>query len=112
MSSKIYIHLKRSPIGTTPDQRKNLLGLGLMRRGNYRVIDDTASNRGMIRKVIHLVEVSNKPLEKAPKTKKVSFEIIPGDVATGTEKKAKKSVSKVAQEKSAGKKTTKKTAKK
>ncbi|MEZ4820334.1 MAG: 50S ribosomal protein L30 [Bdellovibrionota bacterium] len=47
----------RSKIATTPKQRESLNGLGLTHRGRTRVLDDTASIRGMIKKVIHLVDV-------------------------------------------------------
>jgi len=57
MPSQIEIRLRRSPIRTTPNQRENLQGLGLRRREQTVVLQDTSSIRGMIRKVIHLVEV-------------------------------------------------------
>ncbi|MCB1198042.1 MAG: 50S ribosomal protein L30 [Deltaproteobacteria bacterium] len=54
---KITVTMVRSKIATTPKQRESLNGLGLTHRGRTRVLDDTASIRGMIKKVIHLVDV-------------------------------------------------------
>ena len=57
MSGQLKITLRRSRIGTTPRQREVLRGLGL-RRINSRVLrEDTPSIRGMVNKVVHLVEV-------------------------------------------------------
>jgi large subunit ribosomal protein L30 len=46
-----------SPIGRRADQEATLKGLGLNRRHRVRVLEDTPSVRGMIRKVRHLVRV-------------------------------------------------------
>ena len=46
-----------SPIRRKSDQRATLVGLGLNRVGRTRTLEDTASVRGMIAKVAHLVEV-------------------------------------------------------
>ena len=46
-----------SPIRRTKDQRATLRGLGLDRIGRKSVLEDTASIRGMIAKVAHMVEV-------------------------------------------------------
>jgi len=54
---KIEVILRRSKIATTPNQRKNLKGLGLSRREKPVIHSDNPSVRGMIQKVIHLVEV-------------------------------------------------------
>lgn len=56
--SKIQIKLVRSVIGTTPNQRKNVEALGLKKRESVVVKEDNAQIRGMINKVIHLVEVT------------------------------------------------------
>ena len=55
--SEITIQLVRSRIGATPAQRRVLDALGLRRRESARKFDDNPSLRGMIAKVIHLVEV-------------------------------------------------------
>lgn len=47
----------KSPIGFQKTQRVVLLGLGLKRIGNSRVLEDTPSIRGMIKKVSHLITV-------------------------------------------------------
>jgi large subunit ribosomal protein L30 len=46
-----------SPIGRPADQRATLVGLGLNKMHRTRVLEDTPSVRGMIRKVQHLVTV-------------------------------------------------------
>ncbi len=55
--SDIKIKLTRSRIGTTPNQRKVLDALGLRKREQVKVHTDSPSVRGMIAKVVHLVEV-------------------------------------------------------
>ena len=47
----------RSAIGRKADQRSTLIGLGLNKIGRTRELEDTASVRGMINKVKHLVRV-------------------------------------------------------
>jgi large subunit ribosomal protein L30 len=46
-----------SPIGRPKDQRATLVGLGLNKMHRSRVLEDTASVRGMCEKVSHLVKV-------------------------------------------------------
>lgn len=46
-----------SPIGRRQDQRETLIGLGLNKLHRSRELEDTASVRGMIEKVKHLVRV-------------------------------------------------------
>jgi large subunit ribosomal protein L30 len=108
--SKITLHLRRSAIGTTPDQRANLLGLGLIKTGKYKVLTDTASVRGMIRKVIHLVDVVKGEHLPVRKKAKKGFEVIAGS-APAAAKKDKKSSVKTTEAK-ASKKPAKKAAKK
>jgi large subunit ribosomal protein L30 len=57
MSKKITIRLKRGTIACPPDQRATVRGLGLKRREQVRTLENTPSVRGMIKKVLHLVEV-------------------------------------------------------
>ena len=57
MSGKIRITLRHSRIGSTPRQRQVLRGLGLGRVDSSVVRPDDAAIRGMVQKVIHLVEV-------------------------------------------------------
>jgi large subunit ribosomal protein L30 len=46
-----------SPIGRDGKQRKTLIGLGLNKMHKSRILEDTMSIRGMIKKVHHLVSV-------------------------------------------------------
>lgn len=57
MSGQLKITLRRSRIGTTPRQREVLRGLGLRRINSNVLREDTPSIRGMVNKVVHLVEV-------------------------------------------------------
>ena len=57
MPKKLKIIQKRSIIDRTEPQKRTIEALGLG-RPNYSVVhEDTPQIRGMIRKVIHLVEV-------------------------------------------------------
>ena len=56
MESRMEITLKRSPIGRPGIQRKILTGLGLQRLHQTVVRKDTPEIRGMMAKVIHLIE--------------------------------------------------------
>jgi len=57
MSDKmIKVTLRRSEIGTSPNQRLTLHGLGLRRLGRSVIVKDSPAVRGMIAKVAHLVE--------------------------------------------------------
>jgi large subunit ribosomal protein L30 len=49
--------LKRSSAGRPDTQRKTLAGLGLNRVGKRVYLKDTPAVRGMLYKVVHLVEV-------------------------------------------------------
>ena len=109
--NKITVHLRRSAIGTTPDQRANLLGLGLIKTGKYKVLIDTASVRGMIRKVIHLVDVVKGEQIPVRKKFKKGFEVIAGSAPakkTKTAEKASATTAKAAPKKAATKKAAKK----
>lgn len=54
---RLKVSLNRSLIGQTKRQRDSVRGLGLKKRHDTVVVEDTASNRGMIDKVAHLVTV-------------------------------------------------------
>ena len=54
----LKIKLIRSRIGALPKQRKVLDALGLNRMNKVKEFKDSASVRGMIAKVSHMVEVS------------------------------------------------------
>jgi large subunit ribosomal protein L30 len=59
MTSQGNITVKQigSPIGRQKSQRATLIGLGLNKLHKSRIVEDTPSIRGMIRKVNHLVIV-------------------------------------------------------
>jgi large subunit ribosomal protein L30 len=53
----ITVKFKRSTIGCTQVQIDTVRGLGLRRLHDERTLENTPAVRGMIKKVIHLVEV-------------------------------------------------------
>ena len=57
MAGKLKITLKRSRIGRLPGQRKVLDGLGLKRRHQVVVRDDTPAIRGMVKKIDFMLNV-------------------------------------------------------
>ncbi len=56
-SKVLAITLRRSGIGGTQRQRQTLRGLGLRRIGHTVLRRDSASLRGMVVRVAHLIEV-------------------------------------------------------
>jgi large subunit ribosomal protein L30 len=60
MTSKkrsITLKLKKGTIACDPKQRATVNGLGLKRREQEVTLENTPSVRGMVKKVLHLVEV-------------------------------------------------------
>jgi len=53
----VFVTLVRSPIGYTKDQKQTVLALGLRRMHQTIEHSDTPALRGMIRKVLHLLQV-------------------------------------------------------
>jgi large subunit ribosomal protein L30 len=53
----VRVTLVRSPIGYTKDQKKTVLALGLRRMHQTVEHQDSPAVRGMIQKIIHLVQV-------------------------------------------------------
>jgi len=53
----ITVRLKKGTIACNPKQRATVCGLGLKRREQVVTLENTPSVRGMIKKVLHLVEV-------------------------------------------------------
>lgn len=53
----IKVQQVKSKIGAPIDQKRTLLALGLRKISQVVEVEDTPSNRGMIRKVHHLVNV-------------------------------------------------------
>jgi large subunit ribosomal protein L30 len=54
---KIKVKLVKSLIGTKPDHRACVRGLGLRRLNSTAEVLDTPSNRGMINKVSYLLKL-------------------------------------------------------
>lgn len=54
---KITIRLKKGLRGCTQEQRATVQGLGLRHVMHERTLENSSSVRGMIKKVIHLVDV-------------------------------------------------------
>jgi len=53
----ITIQLKKGVIACNPSQRATVRGLGLRRRHQERTLENTPAVRGMIKAVLHLVDV-------------------------------------------------------
>jgi ribosomal protein L30 len=62
----IEVEQIRSPIRRHGSQRGTLKGLGLGRIGQIRWVPDTPSNRGMIKKILHLVQINHDPAAPKP----------------------------------------------
>lgn len=58
--SQIIVKLKKSTIKATDKQQACVRGLGLKKIGQSRELKNTPEVRGMIKKVIHLLEVVEK----------------------------------------------------
>lgn len=52
----ITVTLKKSTNGSTDLQKANVRGLGLRKLGTKRTLENTPAIRGMIKKVIHLLD--------------------------------------------------------
>jgi large subunit ribosomal protein L30 len=57
MVKQLKVTLRRSTIGQNDKQHATVVGLGLRRIGGSRVLENTPAVRGMVKKVMHLVEV-------------------------------------------------------
>jgi large subunit ribosomal protein L30 len=55
--TRLKVTLSRSSIGCDERQRATLKGLGLRKIGGSRLLENTPSVRGMVKSVIHLIEV-------------------------------------------------------
>jgi large subunit ribosomal protein L30 len=58
VSSKLEVRQVVSVFGRPPAQRAVMKGLGLRGLGSTVVVDNTPSFRGMVKKVLHLVQVT------------------------------------------------------
>jgi large subunit ribosomal protein L30 len=56
--SRLQLTCKHSAIGTSARQRAQLKGLGLRHPGQVRVLENTPAVRGMVKRVLHLIDVS------------------------------------------------------
>jgi len=56
-STRLRVTLKRSTIGSTEKQIACVRGLGLRKIRSTRVLENTPAVRGMVKKVLHLVDV-------------------------------------------------------
>ena len=54
---KLKVKLKKSIIACTDKQKACVKGLGLRKIGSVSELENTPSVRGMVKKVIHLLEV-------------------------------------------------------
>ena len=54
---QLKVTLKRGLSGSTDRQRQSVRGLGLRRLHHSVVVEDTPAIRGMVNKVIHLIDV-------------------------------------------------------
>ncbi|WP_067862839.1 50S ribosomal protein L30 [Neptuniibacter marinus] len=59
MAKTVKVTLVRSPIGTLPNHKLCVKGLGLRRIGHTVEVEDTPSVRGMINKVNYMVSVED-----------------------------------------------------
>ena len=57
MSKTIEVRLKKSVIGCNDKQKACVKGLGLRKTGSSKTLENTPAVRGMIKKVIHLLEI-------------------------------------------------------
>jgi large subunit ribosomal protein L30 len=57
MAKTITIKLTKSIIGKNPRQRATVRGLGLRKIGSEKTLENTPSIRGMIKKVIQLLDI-------------------------------------------------------
>ena len=55
--STITIKLKKSTNSCNEKVKANVRGLGLRKTGSSRTLENTPAVRGMIKKVIHLLEI-------------------------------------------------------
>jgi large subunit ribosomal protein L30 len=57
MMARLKVTLKKSPISQKKDQQLTVQSLGLRRLHQTVEVEDNRTNRGMVHKVRHLVEV-------------------------------------------------------
>ncbi len=57
MSANLKVTLRKSAIGRNSKQLDTIKGLGLRRIGSTSTLQNTPAVRGMVKKVLHLVDV-------------------------------------------------------
>ncbi len=57
-ANTITVKLKKSVITCTDKQKACVKGLGLRKTGSSKTLENTPAVRGMIKKVIHLLEIN------------------------------------------------------
>lgn len=55
--NRLKVTLRRSTLSQQRDQLATVIGLGLRKIGDERVLENTPAVRGMVKKVLHLVQV-------------------------------------------------------
>lgn len=58
MANTITVKLKKSTVTCTDKVKGTVKGLGLRKTGSSRTLENTPAVRGMIKKVIHLLEIT------------------------------------------------------
>lgn len=66
----LKVKLVRSVSGRPHDQKETVVGLGLKKMNDVKLLKDTAPIRGMIAKVAHLVELEEVPGEAPLRTRR------------------------------------------
>jgi large subunit ribosomal protein L30 len=61
----LKVTLKHSTIGRPANQGACVKGLGLRKIGQTRILENTPAVRGMVKKVIHLVDVEELDVQSA-----------------------------------------------
>jgi large subunit ribosomal protein L30 len=55
--NRLKVTLRRSTLSREQDQLATVMGLGLRKIGDERVLENTPAVRGMVKKVLHLIQV-------------------------------------------------------
>lgn len=58
-AKQITVKLKKSVIACTEKQKATVRGLGLRKIGSQRTLENTPAVRGMVKQVIHMVDILN-----------------------------------------------------
>jgi large subunit ribosomal protein L30 len=58
-AKQITVKLKKSVIACTEKQKATVRGLGLRKIGSTRTLENTPAVRGMIKQIIHMVDILN-----------------------------------------------------